>query len=639
MPFYLSAGVYVKEFDTTNIIPAVSTTEGGLAGSFQWGPVDQLVSIDSEQELVDTFWKPNNTVANDWFSAANFLAYANNLWIVRVVNDNNANTALRATNASAGTAGFLVRNDEEYSASYDTGSLQSSFNTGPWIAKFAGAMGNSLKVAVCPSAAAYQSTLTGTVSVTANTLTVTGTGTNFTTQVVVGDLLVINGETHSVAAIGNTTSLTLDSRHIAGGTGQTAVRRWEFYTVVDNAPGTSDYVANLGGSDDEMHVVVVDEDGLWTNQRGEVLEVYQKISKAVDAKYDNGATSYYKEVINQQSDYIRWAGHPSSLTNTGNQASTTAFVAPVLPINSSLDHGSDGTTIGNSEKIRGYSMFASPEDVEVSILIGSDATQTLATYIINNICEVRLDCVAFLSPPRSYAVNNKGDEAADIVTYRNTLPVTSYAALDNNWKWQYDRYNDLYRYVPMNGDIAGLHVKTDTDRDPWWAAAGFNRGQIKNVIKLAWNPRQADRDTLYKNNINPVATFPGDGTVLFGQKTLLSKPSAFDRINVRRLFIVLEKAIAKASRYQLFEFNDEFTRAQFRNMVEPFLRDIQGRRGIYDFKVVCDETNNTPEVIDRNEMVGDIYIKPARVAEFIRLNFIATRTGVAFEEIVGKFGE
>ena len=341
MAFYLSAGVYVKEFDTTNIIPAVSTTEGGMAGSFQWGPVDQLTSIDSEQELVDVFWKPNNTVANDWFSAANFLAYANNLWIVRVVNDSNANTALRATNASAGSAGFLVRNDDEYSSSFDTGILQTSFNTGPWIAKFAGAMGNSLKVAVCPSAAAYQSTLTGTVSITANTTTVTGSGTNFTAQVVGGDLLVVNGETHSVTAVTNTTQLTLDSRHITGGSAQTAVRRWEFYTVVDTAPGTSDYVANLGGSNDEMHVVVVDDDGLWTNQRGEVLEVYQKISQAVDAKYDNGATSYYKEVINQQSDYIRWAGHHSTLTGAGSQASVTTFVTGTLPLNSALDHGSE----------------------------------------------------------------------------------------------------------------------------------------------------------------------------------------------------------------------------------------------------------------------------------------------------------
>jgi len=637
MAFYLSAGVYTKEFDATNVIPAVSTTEGGIAGNFRWGPIEELVLIDSENELVNTFWKPNNTVANDWFTAANFLAYANKLWVVRVANDTNANTALRATNATAGSAGFLVKNDDIYYGAYDDGSLMTTHNTGPWIAKYAGEMGNSLRVSICPSADAYQSTLAGTVTITANTTTVTGSGTAFATACTVGDLLVVENETHKITAIANATSMTLATRHVAGASGDTAVRRWEYYNEVDVAPGTSDTAVTSGGSADEMHIVVVDEDGEWTKQAQTVLEVYQKVSKAINGKRDDGSTNYYKEVINQQSEYIRWAGHHASLTNAGSTSGTT-FTAPSTPLPSSLVYGSDGTAITNSHKIAGYSMFQSTEDSDVSIILGSDATQTLATYIINNICESRMDCVAFFSPPRAYVVNNKGDEAVDTVLYRNTLPVTSYAALDNNWKWQYDRYNDLYRYVPMNGDIAGLHVKTDMDRDPWWAAAGFNRGHIKNSIKLAWNPKQADRDILYKNNINPVATFNGEGTVLFGQKTLLSKPSAFDRINVRRLFIVLEKAIAKAAKYQLFEFNDEFTRAQFKNMVEPFLRDVQGRRGIYDFKVICDETNNTPEVIDRNELVGDIFIKPARVAEFIRLNFIATRTGVAFEEIAGKFG-
>jgi hypothetical protein len=638
MPFFLSSGVYVAEFDTTNVIANISTTEGGIAGSFQWGPVDERVLIDSENELVSTYWKPNNTVANDWFSAANFLAYADKLWVVRVVNDNNANTALRATNATAGSAGFLVRNDDEYIAQYDNGSLSTTHNTGAWIAKYAGTMGNSLKVSICSSASAFQSTLTGTLTVSANSTTVTGSGTNFSSQVQTGDLLVLNGETHQVSAITNTTVLVISSRHVAGAAGAVGVRRWEYYNQVDTAPTTSNYVSDLGGANDEMHIVVVDEDGAWTNQTNEVLEVYQNVSMAIDGKYEDGSTSYYKEVVNQKSDYVRWAGHPDTLTDAGEAGAGNTFANVTLPIKLSLAHGQDGSPIGASEKIRGYAMFQSPEDVDVSVIIGSDATQTVATYVINNIVEARKDCVAFFSPPRSYVVNNKGNEATDTVTYRNTMPVTSYAALDNNWKWQYDRYNDLYRFVPANGDVAGLHIKTDTDRDPWWAAAGFNRGQVKNVIKLAWNPRQADRDILYKNNINPIATFPGDGTVLFGQKTLLTKPSAFDRINVRRLFIVLEKAIAKAAKYQLFEFNDEFTRAQFRNMVEPFLRDVKGRRGIYDFKVICDDTNNTPEVIDRNELIGDIYIKPAKVAEFIKLNFIATRTGVAFEEIAGKFG-
>ena len=224
-----------------------------------------------------------------------------------------------------------------------------------------------------------------------------------------------------------------------------------------------------------------------------------------------------------------------------------------------------------------------------------------------------------------------------MVSFRNNLRSTSYAVMDSGYKYMYDRYNDLYRWIPLNGDVAGLCVRTDNTNDPWWSPAGLNRGQIKNLVKLAYNPRKADRDTLYKAGINPVVTFPGQGTILFGDKTLLNKPSAFDRINVRRLFIVLEKAIATASKFTLFEFNDAFTRAQFKSLVVPYLREVQGRRGITDFLVVCDDTNNTPDIIDRNEFVGDIYIKPARSINFIQLNFVAVRTGVAFSEVVGQF--
>lgn len=639
MANYLSAGTYIREFDTTNVVPSVSVSEGGVVIAAQWGPADELVLIDSENSLVSKFWTPNTTVANDWFTAANFLAYANKLWVVRVVDEDNANSTLRATNATASlSSGFLVKNDDHYELNYSNGELNDTYSTGPWVARYPGLLGNSLKVSVCPSADAFQKTLTGTVTIAANSTAVVGTTTNFDTELIVGDLLVVNGETHKISVISNSTMATLSTRHVVGAAANTAVRRWEYYNEVASAPGTSDWVSTRGGSNDEMHIVVVDEDGLITKQSGTILEVYEKLSKANDAFTDNGTANYYKVAINQKSNWIRWAGHPSGMTGAGSSSLGTSFGTLSTPINSSLIGGNDGTSVGNDEKIRGYSLFGNKEEVEVSILLGSDVTQTVATYIINNICEVRQDCFAFFSPPKAYVVNNSGSELDDVVAYRNTLPVTSYAALDSGWKWQYDRYNDLYRYVPMNGDVGGLHVQTDTNRDPWWAAAGFNRGQIKNIIKLSWNPKQADRDILYKNNINPVSTFPGDGTVLFGQKTLLSKPSAFDRINVRRLFIVLEKAIAKAAKYQLFEFNDSFTQAQFKNMVEPYLRDVQGRRGIYDFRVVCDDTNNTPEVVDRNEFVGTILVKPERVAEFITLNFVAVRTGVSFDEIAGSFG-
>jgi phage tail sheath protein FI len=291
----------------------------------------------------------------------------------------------------------------------------------------------------------------------------------------------------------------------------------------------------------------------------------------------------------------------------------------------------------DGEFINGLDLFKSGEDIDISLMVTGDASANVQQYAVSDIAEFRKDCVAFLSPPKDLVVDNAGNEAADIVVWRDSLPSSSYAVADSGWKYQYDKYSDIYRWVPLNGDVAGLCVRTDTQRDPWWSPAGYNRGLIQNVVRLAWNPRKAYRDVLYQAGVNPVISDPGQGTLLFGDKTMLAKPSAFDRINVRRLFVVIEKAIATASKFTLFEFNDQFTRAQFVNMVEPYLREVMGRRGIFDFRVVCDETNNSPEVIDSNQFVGDIYIKPARSINFIQLNFVAVRTGVDFSEIVGKF--
>lgn len=641
MPFLISPGVSVQEIDLTTIVPAVSTTEGALAGDFRWGPCNIPVLVDSEKELVRWFWTPNSRVADDWFTAWNFLNYGNKLYVVRVVDQDNATMGNRAKNATASnTSGILVLNDDVYIHNYRDGSLDTLYDSGPWIAKYPGEMGNSLKVSVCPSADAFESDLTGTVSVTANTTSVTGSGTSFSTQVTIGDLLVIGNETHRVSAISNNTVLTLEMRHHAGASGATATRRWQYYVEVDQPPGTSNYAATKGASNDEIHVVIVDEDGRWTGTPGEILEVYPGLSQASDCKHEDGSSLYYLDVIDRKSLYVRWAAHDGNLTNAGDSVDvdgTTVYDSHTKPLNYSLSGGSDGVVIGNDERIRGYDLFKSVEDIDISLVLGAAANQTIATYLINNVAEPRMDCVVFLSPPRYTVVDNVDEEANDIVTFRNTLPSTSYAFMDSGWKYMYDKWNDIYRYVPLNGDIAGLAVLTDSTRDPWWSFAGLNRGHIKNVTKLAWNPRKADRDILYKNNINPVMIQPGEGCVLWGDKTLLTKPSAFDRINVRRLFIVLEKAISKAAKYSLFEFNDEFTRAQFKNMVEPFLRDVKGRRGLYDFYVVCDDTNNTPERIDRNEFWGDIYIKPARSINFIILNFVAVRTGVEFSEVVGKF--
>lgn len=292
--------------------------------------------------------------------------------------------------------------------------------------------------------------------------------------------------------------------------------------------------------------------------------------------------------------------------------------------------------------LRAYDVFRSAEDIDISLVLtgksrGASNGAQLGNYLVDNIAERRKDCVVFISPEKADVVDNVTDISEDVVEFRNSCRSTSYAVLDSGYKYQYDKYNDQYRWVPLNGDIAGLAAYTDSIRDAWWSPAGFNRGQIKNIVKLAWNPKKGERDILYKNGVNPIVNFPGQGIVMFGDKTLLAKPSAFDRINVRRLFIVLEKAIATAAKFTLFEFNDEFTRASFVNLVTPFLRDVQGRRGVTDFVVVCDETNNTGEVVDRNEFVGDIYIKPARSINFIQLNFVAVRSGVEFSEVIGNF--
>ena len=412
---------------------------------------------------------------------------------------------------------------------------------------------------------------------------------------------------------------------------------WTYSANFDAAPGTSAYVSGLGGSHDELHIAVIDEDGLFSGTAGTVVEKFSFASKASDGKRADGTSAYYKDVVNTQSEYIYWMDHTANVTATGtawgNAANASLFANLTSNVTLSLAGGvsADAPTDGNITSA--LALFANDEKFDISLLPLGAASATVVNYAISSIAEVRKDVIVFASPTLANVVNNAGSEATDVVTFRESLTSSSYAVLDSGWKYQYDRYNDVYRWIPLNGDTAGLAVRTDFVADPWFSPAGFNRGQVKNVVKLAYSPSKADRDTLYKKGINPVVTFPGNGTVLFGDKTLLAKPSAFDRINVRRLFIVLEKAIATAAKFQLFEFNDPFTRAQFRNLVEPFLRDVQGRRGITDFKVVCDESNNTAQVIDTNNFVADIFIKPARAINFIQLNFIATRSGISFEEV------
>jgi hypothetical protein len=541
---------------------------------------------------------------------------------------------LRAKNATAANSvGFYVDNNDTYTHNYKDGSLDTLFGCGDWIAKYPGALGNSLKISVCSSANAYQSNVSGRVTINAGSTQVGGEGTAFNSEVVVGDLLIVNRETHPVLSIESDTALTLASHHIQGAESNTAVRRWQYSNKVTFVPVTTDYANKHQAYYDEMHIAIVDEFGHWTGTDGTVLDVFQGVSMAADAKFENGSTAYYVDVIDQRCEYVRWAAHNFDFSNAGLNivgANTKMFGGANLPLTYHLVGGNDGTTIDDQQRMEGFDLFVDKESSDITYLIGGAADQTLATYLINDVAEVRKDCVALLSPPRECVIDNYLYEAEDTVAYRGLLPSSSYYFLTCNWKYQYDKFRDIYVWVPDCADMAGLAVQTATERNPWWSFAGLNRGHVKNVIKLAWNPNKAQRDLLYQNAINPVYVKRNQGAVLMGDKTGLMKPSSFDRINVRMLFIYMEKGISIAAEYGLFELNDMFTRAAFRNMVEPYLDNIKGGRGIYAYKVVCDESNNPGYVIDNHQFICDIYVQPEKSINWIQLNFVAIPTGVEF---------
>jgi phage tail sheath protein FI len=572
MAFQLSPGVLVTEKDLTTVVPAVATTAGAFVGEFVWGPANVATLITSENELVSTFGRPNANTHQYFFTAANFLGYGNQLQVNRVVGSASRNAIANANTAVTVTPDLILNDDTFLGLTAPVNSFVS--------AKHPGSIGNS-----------------------------------------VGVLVVDNGNWANTSAV--------------------------YQTLFDAQPNVSTYAQTYGtpGANDELHIAIIDEDGEISGTKGTVLEKFQYLSKAADAVDPNGRSIYYRNVLNDQSLYLRWRAHPALGTNWGtpftgvgaNSAISYATLNSSFANVISLVGGVDDSP-SQGEVATGYTLFVNDELYDISLVPTGPLTGANARLVVDTLAEVRKDCVVFISPEYADVAPNLPDstKTTNVTGFRTTDLTnlsSSYAVMDSGWKYQYDRYNDVYRWVPLNGDIAGLCARTDFVADAWFSPAGLNRGQIKNVVKLAFNPNKAQRDILYKAGVNPVISSPGTGTILFGDKTLLSRPSAFDRINVRRLFIVLEKAIAIAAKSQLFEFNDEFSRAQFRNLVEPFLRDVRGRRGITDFKVVCDTTNNTPEVIDRNEFVADIYVKPARSINFITLNFIATRTGISFEEL------
>ena len=571
--FMVSPGVDVNEVDLTNVVPSVSTSIGAIAGAFRWGPIDEIVQVGNEDDLVSRFFSPDDVTAKYFFPAAQFLQYSNDLRVVRTANAGQLN-------ASQST-GELIKNRDDYEnkATFETGNL--------YIAKYPGEVGNSLGVYVITSEDAFQDT------------GFTDTG---------------------------------------------------YDSLFSDAPGTTPFAENKGAEGDELHVVIYDADGQITGTPGRVLESFEGLSQARGAKRLSGTNNYYVDAINSESRYI-WVGEiASELSDSGLRATDPTlddgtgnkiYTTSATPLSYTFTGGVDGTatapTIGELQTA--YDRFGDAETVDVNFIIAppveSPDDAVMGNYLVT-LAQDRRDAIATISPGISRTVNNVSANT-DVLDWASEISSSSYGVMDSGALYVFDKYNDVYRWIVASGTVAGLCAYTDNVSDPWFSPAGFNRGQLRNVVKLAHNPIQAERDSLYKARVNPIVSFPGQGTVLYGDKTAQSKASAFDRINVRRLFITLEKAIAKASKSLLFEINDEFTRAQFRNLVEPFLRDVQGRRGITGFSVVADQTNNTPQVIDTNRFVADIYIQPARSINFINLNFVAVRTGVQFEEVAGEF--
>tara|TARA_R110002110_G_scaffold38219_2_gene125114 strand:+ start:218 stop:2176 length:1959 start_codon:yes stop_codon:yes gene_type:complete len=648
----VSPGVAVREIDLTTTVRNEPTSIAGVAILAQKGPIDQVITVESEGQLVDIFGKPNTTNHQYWFSAASFLMYSNTLKVVRILTTGAVNSCV------SGTA-ILIKNNKHYE--YGDGTTgpynDGSANVGIVAARSAGSWGNDLKVEYCNTAAGYaeaaKTTVVALTAINSTSITLTS-GSGFNT----GDIIYLQeadgqkyrctnvaGAVCTIVRYPTTTAVGLASAIAAA----TAVdREWRYADQFDTAPGTSQFATDRGGVNDEMHIIIVDEDSGISGVEGEILEKYPDVSKAGDALTSNGEDNYYADVLFARSSYVYWMDHPAGATNWGSAAKGTTFTPPTDDIESaSLISGVGGATASTEgNRQTAYTeAFGDPDIEDVNLVIAGPASVDNAGAVthgvfITDLVNKRKDCVGLISPDRSDVVNiaKSYTQTTNVKGYFDQLGSNSYTIFDSGYTKMYDRYNDVYRHVPLNGHVAGLCARTDATNDPWWSPAGTLRGQIRGSVELAYNPSQTERDTLYRARINPVVAFPGEGTMLFGDKTGLARNSAFSRINVRRLFLTIEEAIKLAARTVLFEFNDQFTRDNFKAMVDPYLRDVQARRGIIDFLTVCDETNNTGQVIDNNEFRADFYIKPARSINFITLTFIATRTDVEFSEVVGRAG-
>lgn len=614
MVFSVSPSVIVREVDATAVIPAIATPPAAIAGVFRWGPANERILLTSEDELVNRFGKPfaNTSWQNyeTFFTAADFLSYSNALYVTRVID-------------GANTAAFAAVGDPNRF----------------FEAKYPGELGNSLEVSYM-AGDRYEKDLldvgdmTGTIGFNASNVSIDDVLTDIGLTPVENDIIRIGNDSigfqdmivstfNVTSAVNANTALTeytynftFKNKYVLSETDLSTLYvkfSWRYSGLVSSPPSAG-----------SLHIAVIDRGGVITGTAGTVLEVYENVSTSSSAKLEDGTTNYYKDVIENRSAWIS-AGPPT--LGSGSQVVYGALTG-------GLD-GNGETTVSFGKVALGYDLYKDANEVDIAfVLQGKAVDSNLPNYLISNIGDRRKDCVVFISPTYDYVVApaNPGTKLTNVIAFRNNLQSSSYWFMDSGYKYRYDKYNDVYRWVPLNGDMAGLCSRIES----WESPAGYKRGIIKNVVKLAFNPNKEQRDLLYGSDINPVISQVGQGILLFGDKTGLGRSSAFNRINVRRLFITVEKAIATVAASFLFDFNDEFTQTQFKNIVEPFLRDIQGRRGIIDFRVVSDATVNTPDVIDRNIFRGNIFIKPARSINIIELTFVATRTGVEFDEIVGQ---
>ena len=578
-----SPAVVTREIDLTGIVPNVATSTGAYVGNFRWGPVNTPTLVDNESTLVSKFASPTNTTSVDFHSAAYFTKYSSSLMVIRGdgATAKNAYDSDVFTGSNRGTVD--IKNLADFEA--QLGSLDSAKHG--FIAKYHGGLGNSLRVEICPSSVS-----------------------------------------------------------------DSAFDNWSYRTKFNSAPGTSSFVSDLGGVDDEVHVVVLDNDGTFTGTKAGVLETFPYVSLASNAKNPDGSTNYVADIINNQSNYL-WLVDAGNIDSNyaGGLAGTDAIdETSIYTLDSAGRHvkakdlvnGVTATSLTTAEYLTGYQTVDDVDAHTIDFLIapplnnsefGDSDNKTVVNDLVSIAATTRKDCVVVASPPLSDVQSTTA--VTNTVSFAESVTQSNYLFMDNNYLKVFDKYNDKYINIPANSSTAGLMAQTDFTNAPWFSPAGTTRGVYFGVTDILHSPNKAERDTLYKAGVNPITNLPGAGIVLYGDKTMQNRPSAFDRINVRRLFLALERAISEAAKSVLFEFNDEFTRAQFVNIVEPFLREVKGRRGITDFRVVCDDTNNTPEIIDRNEFIATIFIKPARSINFVTLNFVATRTGVDFEEVVG----